>query len=181
MKKEVFNICFIGVMLALSVVLSSFCQIKLFSDIRLDLSYIVITVICFMYGGLTGMLFASGTALFNSLFFSSYGVSISWISANAIIGLVCGLVLHYFKTNKLGLKAFMDITTIIVSCSIGLLLVKTIIECNLYQIPFEVKIVKNAVAFGSDTALMLVGYAIFLPIVVKYKNGMLLKRIQGDD
>ena len=172
--KEIFDICFIGVMLALAVVLSSFCQIKLFSDIRLDLSYMLIPVMCYVYGALTGMLFASGVALFNSLFFSAYGVSISWITANAIIGLVVGLILHYVKVKKTPIKITIDLTAIIISAVIGLLLVKTVIECNLYELPFDVKIVKNAVAFGSDTTLMLVGYLVMLPIVNK-----LMKKSKG--
>lgn len=163
-RNEVFKIMFTGIMLALAVVLSTFCQIRLFGDIRLDLSYMVIVVMCYAYGGLVGGFFAAGVALMNSAFFSSYGVSISWISANLIIGLVTGIVLHYVKIKNKGLKIGIDITAIVISCAIGLLLTKTVIECNLYQIPFEVKIVKNLVAFGSDTTLMIVGYFSLLPV-----------------
>lgn len=162
-RNEIFKITFTGVMLALAVVLSTFCQIRLFGDIRLDLSYLVIVVMCYAYGGLVGGFFAGGIALMNSTFFSSYGVSISWISANLIIGFITGIVLHYIKLKNKGLKITTDLIAIVLSCAIGLLFTKTIIECNLYQIPFEVKIAKNAVAFGSDTTLMIVGYFTLLP------------------
>lgn len=171
-KNEVFKITFTGVMLALAVVLSTFCQIRLFGDIRLDLSYMVIVVMCYAYGGLVGGFFAAGIALMNSALFSSYGVSISWISANLIIGLVTGVVLHYVKIKNKGLKIAVDLTAIVVSCAIGLLLTKTIIECNLYQIPFEVKIVKNLVAFGSDTAMMIIGYFTLMMIYKRFEEKM---------
>ena len=164
MRKDIFKICFTGVMLALAVVLSTFCQIRLFGDIRLDLSYLVIVVMCYAYGGLVGSIFAGSIAMLNSTFFSSYGVSISWISANLIIGLITGLVLHYVTAKNKGLKIGIDLTAIVLSCAIGLLLTKTIIECNLYNIPFEVKIVKNAVAFGVDVGAMIVGYFTLVPL-----------------
>jgi uncharacterized membrane protein len=168
MNKDIFKICFTGVMLALAVVLSVFCQIRLFGDIRLDLSYMVIVVMCYAYGALVGGMFATGVALFNSAFFSSYGVSVSWMAANVIIGMITGLVLHYIKVKKTWLKIVIDLSAIIVSCAIGLLFTKTIIECNLYNIPFEVKIIKNLVAFGSDTALMIVGYFVLLPVYKRF-------------
>lgn len=157
-RKDIFKICFTGVMLALAVVLSVFCQIRLFGDIRLDLSYLVITVMCYAYGALVGGVFATSVALFNSAFFSSYGVSVSWMAANMIIGIITGLVLRYIKFKNKAVKITVDLAAIVVSCAVGLLLTKTVIECNLYNIPFEVKIVKNAVAFSSDCALMIVGY-----------------------
>ena len=168
MNQEIKKICFTGVMLALATVLSTFCQIRLFGDIRLDMSYMIITVMCYAYGALVGCFFAGGVALLNSMFFSAYGVSISWISANLIIGLIVGLVLHYIKMKKTWTKITIDVASIVLSCAVGLLLVKTVIECNLYQIPFEIKIIKNAVAFGSDTTLMLVGYFTLIPLYRKF-------------
>lgn len=167
MKNDVLKITFTGIMLALAVVLSSFCQIKLFSDIRLDMSYMVITVMCYAYGGLVGTFFAGGIALMNSLFFSAYGVSISWISANMIIGLISGLVLHYVKIKHKGLKITIDLLSILLSCAIGLLLTKTLIECHLYEIPFEIKIAKNLVAFTSDAIMMIIGYFTIVPLYKK--------------
>ena len=101
------------------------------------------------------------------MLFTAYGFSISWSCANLIIGLVCGLVLHYNTIESKPIKHMINAGTIIISCVIGLLLTKTIIECNLYEIPFEVKIVKNLVAFASDTALMLAGYFVLVPIANK--------------
>ena len=158
------NICLIGVLIALGVVFSAFLPIKVIGDIKIDLSYIVIVVICYLFGGIVGCFSAALIALLESLLFSSYGISISWISANIVIGLISGLTLKHYNLKG---KVFVDLAAIIFSCALGLLLLKTIIECNLYGIPFEVKIVKNAVAFGMDTACMIVGYCFFLPRIIK--------------
>jgi len=171
-KLAIYNICFLGITLALAIVLSSFCQIRLYGDIRLDLSYLLITVICYAYGAIIGAAFATGVAFFNSLFFSSYGISFSWMAANAIIGLAVGAMLH-LSCGKKREYMFFDIFVIVLSCALGLLITKTAIECWLYEIPFGIKIVKNAVAFGVDTALMIVGYFALIPLL-KLDNKKLL-------
>lgn len=161
------NICTLGMLIALGVVLSSILQVRLIGDIKVDLSYIVITVICVLYGGVIGGLSAGLLALIGSTLFSAYGISISWIACNAFIGLATGLVAKNVK-GKLGM--ILTPITIVLSCSIGLLLIKTGIECYLYKIPLAVKIVKNAVAFGTDVTCMLIGYCIFVPRILKAIN-----------
>ena len=49
------------------------------------------------------------------------------------------------------------VLAIVIFVGIAMLGAKTIIECNLYGIPFEVKIVKNLVAFGIDSITMVIG------------------------
>ena len=163
------DVCVIGALTALGVILSAMLQFRLVGDIKVDLSYIVIVIVCYLYGGIYGCLSASFIALLESTLFGAYGVSISWITANFIIGLLSGFVLNYRKKQGV-IKAIIDVSTIIVSCAIGLLLVKTLIECKLYGIPFPVKIVKNAVAFGVDCACMILGYFIVLPRVLKSRK-----------
>ena len=41
---------------------------------------------------------------------------------------------------------------------------KTGIECYLYHIPFEIKIIKNLVAFGIDSLTMIIGLYIYRKI-----------------
>ena len=89
-----------------------------------------------------------------SMLFSPYGFSISWFVANLIIGLGCGLV---FKKTE---NTWIRIAAIVGFVALGMLGAKTGIECYLYHIPFAVKIVKNAVAFGVDTLTMLIGLGI---------------------
>ena len=49
-KLKTKDICLIGVLLALGIVLSSFLQFRLIGDIKVDLSYLVIVIICYLYG-----------------------------------------------------------------------------------------------------------------------------------
>ena len=58
------------------------------------------------------------------------------------------------------------IIAILIFVGIGMLGAKTGIECYLYHIPFAVKIVKNAVAFGIDSLTMIIGLGIIARIEI---------------
>lgn len=173
-KKEIYMLVLNSVLIALGVVLSSFLQIPIYSDIRIDLSYVVIIVMCLMYNPIQAGLSAMCIAMLESSLFTQYGFSISWATANFVVGFGISLAFMLTKTmRKNWLKHVINVGTIVVSVAIGMLFVKTIIECNLYNIPFEVKIVKNSVAFGIDTAACLLGYLAILPRLLKMKlNGL---------
>ena len=98
-----------------------------------------------------------------SILFSPYGFSISWFVANLIIGLGCGIV--FKKIENIWLR----IAAIVGFVAVGMFGAKTGIECYLYHIPFAVKIVKNAVAFGVDTATMLIGLGISAKVCKYWK------------
>lgn len=147
------RICYLAVLTALYVVLSAFLKFNIVGNIQLDLGYIVFAfALCEfgIYGTIVGVF---GCSL-ESILFSAYGFSISWATANLIVGIVTAFVFYFNKND------WIKIAGIIVSTALGLLLAKTFIECALYSIPFEVKIAKNAVAFGIDTIVMIFGYFI---------------------
>ena len=54
-------------------------------------------------------------------------------------------------------KKWVHIITTILAVFIGIAFIKTVVECNLYAIPFEIKFPKNTVAFIADTIPMLIG------------------------
>ena len=145
------KIAMLGMLTALYVVLSAFLKFTIFSNIMVDLGYLVYTfALCLFgyYGIIVGVL---GCAL-ESILFSAYGFSISWVAANLVIGILCAAILHR-KDEHLWLK----ILVIVISVAFGMIVVKTCIECPLYKIPPAVKLPKNAVAFGVDTVAMLIG------------------------
>jgi len=144
----------LGMLTALYVVFSAFLKFTLFSNIMVDLGYIVFTVALCMFGLWGTVVGVVGCAL-ESILFSAYGFSISWCMANLAIGLICGDVL---LRNKF---AFAKAFVIVISVAVGMLVVKTAIECYLYAIPLVVKIPKNAVAFAADTVTMLFGLAFY--------------------
>lgn len=153
----------IALLTALYCVLSAMMKIPFIGAISLDLGYIALTVGCAVFGPWAGFIGAVGCGL-ESILFSPYGFSISWFVANLIIGVGCGIV--FKKTDNIWIR----IASIIGFVAIGMLGAKTGIECYLYHIPWAVKIVKNLVAFGVDSLVMIIG----IPIanrVVKYWKG----------
>ena len=156
-KKHLIKLCILAMLTALYVVMSAFLKINFIGNIMLDLGYIIFVIALCEFkiaGAVVGVL---GCTL-ESILFSAYGFSISWMVANLIIGVICGLI--FYKTDKLWIR----ILTVIGACAIGLLVAKTGIECLLYSIPLAVKLPKNAVAFAIDTTTMIIGLIIYQPI-----------------
>lgn len=80
----------------------------------------------------------------------------------------CGLIYKHFENNLI-IKILA--TVAVVFLGVGLL--KTIIECQLYSIPFEIKIVKNLVATMIDSVAMIIGLCLY-PQIKRHlgvKNG----------
>ena len=143
----------IALLTALYCVLSAMMKIPFIGAISLDLGYIALTVACVFFGPWAAIVGAVGCGL-ESIIFSPYGFSIGWFFANLIIGFGCGII--FKKTENIWLR----IIAIIIFVAIGMLGVKTSIECFLYHIPFNIKIVKSFVAFVADSFTMIAGLGI---------------------
>ena len=154
MKNNTKMITAIGIMTALYVVLSAFLKFTLFSNIMVDLGYIVFTVALCMYGPYGTIVGVIGCAL-ESILFSAYGFSISWVAANLAVGLLCGWML------KRDVHLIAKCIVIVFAVAIGMLVVKTAIECYLYAIPLAIKLPKNAVAFAVDSVTMIFGLVVY--------------------
>ena len=138
---------------ALAIVFGMWFKIPLISDIKLDLSYIVITI-AIIYLDIQYAMFVAGMSAFlGSLLFSAYGISYSWILANLAIVMVAAP----FKKRNTWVFA----GALILAGAIGMLGVKTAVECVLYNIPVGVKLIKNFVAFISDTIGLLIGLLVY--------------------
>jgi uncharacterized membrane protein len=160
------KIASIALLTALYCVLSAMMKIPFIGAISLDLGYIVLTIACSLFGIWGAFVGAIGCGL-ESMLFSPYGFSISWFVANLIIGLGCGIV---FKRTE---KNWSRLLAIVIFVGIGMLGAKTGIECYLYHIPFEIKIIKNLVAFGVDTIVMIIGLGITTYIKKLNKNNII--------
>lgn len=155
----------LGVLTALYVVLSFCMKFTVIGNIQIDLGYVVFAVACCVFGA-WGFVVGGFGCMIESILFSAYGFSISWFVANVVIGLACGTV--YMLNKKMvrySMVVNMFMTLLIVFFGVGL--IKTVIECNLYSIPFEVKIVKNSVATVIDTLAMWIGLWIY-PLIKKH-------------
>ena len=153
-KLKTVDIATLGMLTALYVVLSAFLKFTLFGNIMVDLGYIAFAFALCMYGMWGTVVGVIGCTI-ESLLFSAYGFSISWFAANLVIGLICGA--NFLNTRKKWSKYIITV----IAVAVGMLMVKTPIECVLYHIPFEVKIVKNLVAFGADSITMIIGLFLY--------------------
>ena len=153
------KLCGLAVLTALYCVLGAMVKIPIIGAISLDLGYIAFAIALRKYH-VWGMVVGMAGCAFESIMFTPYGFSISWFVANAIIGLGCGITYHLVDTHLPTDKLVRAVTTILFVL-IGVMIVKTYIECNLYGIPFEVKVVKNAVASALDSTTMLIGLFIY--------------------
>ena len=140
----------IAIFTALYCIFSALMKIPIIGAISLDLGYIALAVGCVLFGPWAAFIGAVGCGI-ESILFSPYGFSISWFCANLIVGLGCGYV--FSKTEV----TWKRVAAIAIFVGIAMLGIKTVIECNLYGIPFEVKILKNGVAFGLDSITMIIG------------------------
>lgn len=145
----------LAMLTALYVALSALMKIPFIGNISLDLGYIafVVALMSFKYAGIAvGVL---GCAL-ESLLFSAYGFSISWAVGNLVVGLFFAWFISKSDYNQ-----FRYMFGALVACVLGILLVKTGIECRLYNIPTAIKVPKNLVACLVDTITMWLGIWIF--------------------
>lgn len=162
--KNTKKIALIGILSALYVVCSLTLKIPMgVGNIALDMGYLVLTVAVFTVGGWASIVGGMG-AMLESVMFSAYGISYSWIVMNILIGLICGLVLRKVKLDKW--KDYLVSAVVIILAVLVGISAKTLIECNLYHIPLMVKLPKAAVAFGIDTLVMLIG----LPLASKIRK-----------
>lgn len=159
MKEKLRKITLVAMLTALAIVLSTWLKVPLISDIKLDLSYIVLTI-AIIYCDVWGAMFVGVmTALLGSLLFSAYGLSYSWILANLTIVLIASPIFKLCKGHWWSIYVFA--IGIIIAVAVGMLVVKTGVECYLYNIPLVVKLPKNFAAFMSDSLCMLLGLPIY--------------------
>ncbi len=145
------SVCGIAMITALYCVLSFFMKFILIGNIRIDLGYIALAAGCILYGPWGAFVGAVGCG-FESMLLSAYGFSISWFVGNLIIGLITGYVCKYLTKNLI-----LRIIAAVLSVAVGIVLVKTLMECFLFSLPFEIKVIRNLVAFVADSLSMAVG------------------------
>lgn len=153
MNKTTLKICYTAVGIALYVVLSMTAKIPVISHISLDLGYVALAVFCYHFGGVTGAIVGgAGCAIISML--TSGWFPPGWFAGNILIGASCGYI--YSRKGTTAAFIFNAIFSVI-AVAIGIILVKSAIECNLYSIPFAVKLPKNAIAAAMDAGVMILG------------------------
>lgn len=135
--------------IALYVALSMVLKIPVIGHIGLDLGYIVLAVYCMKFGAVSGAIVGACGCTLVSLIMSGWFPP-GWFVGNLVIGLICGK--FYEKKNKIR-----NIVVTGIAVLIGILVIKTVIECYMFSIPFMVKIPKNTIAAVMDMFVMWIG------------------------
>ena len=148
------KIAFLGMGIALYVVLGLVLQLPIFanSHLQTDLGYVAFGVYCVCFGWLGAVVGVIGCLLESVL--TCGWIPVGWMLGQAIVGLMVGYTCKKTKNTAI----WIIVTALAMFIGIGL--VKTIIECALFNIPFAVKFTKNLVAFVFDLVPMTLGLGI---------------------
>lgn len=167
-NKRLNTMCLAALGVALYVALSMVAKIPVIGHIGLDLGYIVLAVYCWMFGGVVGGVVGAVGCCFVSLLASGWFPP-GWCVANLYIGLCCGW--RYGPSNHIrgekprSAQYVYTVGTVMV----GVGIIKTLIECQLYGIPLEVKAPKNIIAAVIDIITMCIGLYI-APMIERRAN-----------
>ena len=147
MKFTTKKICITALGVAFYVSLSMAVKIPIpVGHLALDLGYIVLANYCYFFGPYVGMVVGGAGCVLVSLLVSGWFPA-GWLLGNILIGAVCGLFYRRDKT-------LWNVVVSVVAVLLGILGVKTLVECVLYDIPLVVKLPKNTVAAVMDAAVM---------------------------
>ena len=174
------KICITAMGAALFVVLSLCLQVPVFENYYLCLGYIVMGVFCYYFGPVSGITVGTlGVCLYCLLISGLRGLP-GWAVGNIVIGLLVGLTCKLTINIKSKLiRQIILITTVIIATAIGILGLKSIVECLLYAQPFVLRVAKNMTAFIADIVVLGISFPIALsiePIMNKTFNNLIIKK-----
>lgn len=158
MKTNVKTMCQLAMGIALYVVLSMTVKIPLISHMQTDLGYIVFGTYLILFGWQATLVGVIGCTIESMLFNGFF--PIEWIVGQAVIGIICGLWFKYTQNKSEKFRLTTNVMITIIAVFIGIGLVKTVVACSLYGMPFSVKFAKDMVAFVADVIPMIVGVAL---------------------
>lgn len=174
------KICITAMGAALFVVLSLCLQVHVFENYYLCLGYIVMGVFCYYFGPVSGITVGTlGVCLYCLLISGLRGLP-GWAVGNVVIGLLVGLACKLTINIKSKLiRQIILITTVVIATVIGILGLKSIVECLLYAQPFVLRVAKNMTAFIADIVVLGISFPIALsiePIMNKTFNNLIIKK-----
>lgn len=153
-------IAYLGVGIAVYVVLSTMVIIPIINRIKLDLGYIIFGTYLNLFGLPATIVGVGGCIIGNLLKGGSF--PLAWAVGQLFIGLSLGYL--FPKTEKLYLK----IIYAIISCFIGIVCIKTLIEkAMMPELPTVAKILSNTAAFTADVIPLIIGIVLSLKIRIK--------------
>ena len=153
------KITYLAMGIALYVVLGMMINIPIIGHIQTDFGYVAYGAFLSILGFPAIIVGVLGCVI-ESLVLSGW-FPIGWAVGQLAIGLICGIAFKWIvKVKNVFLRYFAYIIIISLAVFIGIGLIKTVIECNLYGIPLQIKFLKDCVATVADIPPMIIGVAV---------------------
>jgi len=143
------KLTYMGLGIALYVVLSFAVRIPLINRIRTDPGYLVFGLFLCLFGWQAAPVGILGCIISNLL--NSGTFPLGWAIGQTFIGLSCGFLFQKVKSTPLRLLIGA------VSVFLGIGVIKTVTESLLFDLPLAVKFVRGAVASVADAVPFLAG------------------------
>lgn len=148
------DICITAMGVALFVALSMCLRVPVFENYYLCLGYVVMAVYCYIFGPVKGTIVGVfGTILYCLLINGLRGMP-GWALGNIVIGVIMGLWFKYTKKQTSLLHIILSIIVIVAAVALGILGVKSVVECFLYAQPMIIRLANNVYAFVSDVVVL---------------------------
>ena len=153
--RKIKQIALTAMLIAVYFVLSAMLKIPIAGHITLDLGYIALMVGAVQMGSVPAMIIGGVGAFLESSLMSQRGASPGWVAMNIIAGGLIGWVLYSRRDGER--KKLVTAALIVVPAATLLgAAAKMFIDCAMYDLPLLVKLPTTAVAWISDSAVMLV-------------------------
>ena len=155
------NICITALGIALFVVFSLCLQVPVFENYYLCLGYVVLAVYCYSFGMKKGVLVGFLGVIVYCLLTSGLRGMPGWSLGNIVIAIATSLICSLTsKLNKKLVRHIIIAIVMVLSTAIGMLGVKSIVECLLYSQPFLLRVAKNIYAFVADSVVLILSIPI---------------------
>jgi len=165
MKTSTQYVCVTAVGIALFVVFSLCLQVPVFENYYLCLGYVAMAVYCYSFGAVSGTIIGVLGVVLYCLVISGLRGLPGWALGNVVIGIALGLTFKRTKVMKnTAIKAAVNAAAIILSVTIGILVVKSVTESILYLQPFAVRVGKNLTAWVADLVVLLLSLQICMKL-----------------
>ena len=165
MKISTQKICVTAVGIALFVVFSLCLQVPVFENYYLCLGYVAMAVYCYSFGAVSGTIVGVLGVVLYCLIISGLRGLPGWALGNMVIGIVMGLTFKKTKPMKnTAVKVAINAAAIILSVTVGILVIKSVTESLLYLQPFTVRVGKNFTAWVADLIVLLLSLPICMTL-----------------
>ena len=156
MNTKTKSLCITAIGIALFVVLSLCLQIPLFENYYLCLGYSIIAIYCYSFGINKGIAVGFFGVLLYCIIINGLRGMPGWAIGNIYICFVLGFTCKISKwVDKIWARYLAITFAIIISVAIGILGIKSIIECMLYSQPFWIRTLNNIYAFIADCIVLI--------------------------